>query len=108
MSPNTRIQGANITIRKAFQELVESEVNIQPNNGFITLKIHLDRSGNFCNQENFQIDSDYQSTQFNNGDLIRKLEDISSQLAGWKNDTNSKTYYLIRLKIEQGRIAEIY
>lgn len=105
---NTRIQGENITIRKAFQELVDTEINITPNNGFITLKLHLDKSGNFCNQENFQIDTDYQATEFNDGDLITKLENISSKLEGWLNDTESKTYYLIRLKIQDGQIAEIF
>lgn len=105
---NTKIQGENIAIRKAFQKLKKSETSIKPENGFITLKLHIDKYGNFCNQENFQIDSEYQPTQFNNEELIEKLKEVSSHLAGWTNDTETKTYYLIRFKIQNGKIEEIF
>lgn len=105
---NTRISGENISIRKAFQDVVNSETEIEPQNGFITLKLHLDKFGNFCNQESFQIDEDYQQTEFNNGQLIKNLEYISSNLAGWMNDTETKTFYLLRLKIKDGKIEEIF
>lgn len=105
---NTRLKGENITIRKAFKKLIFEEQNITPNNGYITLKIHIDKHGNFCNQKCYQIDENYQPTIFNNGELIRKIEAISSNLSNWKNDTETKTFYLIRLKIEDGIIKEIF
>lgn len=105
---NTRIEGENITIRKAFTGIKKSETDIEPKNGFITLRLHLDKYGNFCNQENFQIDTDYKPIEFNNGKLIKKLEKISSNLKGWKNDTETKTYYLIRFTIKDGRIEEVF
>lgn len=105
---NTRIEGENITIRKAFAEIRESETQIEPRNGFITLRLNIDKYGNYCNQENFQINTKYQPIQFNNGELIKKLENVSKNLSGWKNDTETKTYYLIRLSIKNGRIAEIF
>ena len=105
---NTKIKDENITIRKVFKYLVEKEQTITPKNGFITLKIHIDKFGNFCNQESFQIDENYQPTIFNNGELIKKVEAISSNLSGWQNDTETKTFYLIRLKIEDGIIKEVF
>ncbi|MBP1838864.1 hypothetical protein [Formosa algae] len=105
---NTRILGENITIRKAFKELTIKEKNIEPNNGFITLRIHLDKYGNFCNQETFEVDSDYQPTEFNNGTLIKKIRKISKSLSNWTNDTETKTFYLIRIKIKNGQIEEIF
>ncbi len=105
---NSAIKGENISIRKAFDKFIKEEVNITPKNGFITLKIHIDKFGNFCNQENFQIDENYQPTIFNNGELIKKVEAISSNLSGWQNDTETKTFYLIRLKIEDGIIKEVF
>lgn len=105
---NTRIEGENITIRKAFENIKKLETDIEPKDGFITLRLHIDKNGNFCSQENFQINKDYQPTQFNDGKLIQKLEKISSNLKGWKNDTETKTYYLIRFTIKNGRIEEIF
>ena len=105
---NTKIEGENITIRESFEQIVSSETEIEPKNGFITLKLHIDKYGNFCNQESFQIDTEYQPTQFNNGQLINKLESISTRLTGWTNDTETKTFYLIRLKVKNGRVAEIF
>ncbi|WP_298551092.1 hypothetical protein [uncultured Algibacter sp.] len=105
---NTRIEGENFTIRKAFAEIKKSENNIEPKNGFITLRLHLDKYGSFCNQENFQINTNYQPIEFNDGKLIKKLEKVSSKLNKWKNDTETKTYYLIRFTIKDGRIEEIF
>lgn len=105
---NTRIERENIAIREAFQEIKKTETDIEPKNGFITLKLHINKFGNFCNQENFQIDTKYQFTQFNNGGLIDKLKKVSKNLKGWENDTETKTYYLIRLKIKDGRVEEIF
>ena len=105
---NTRIEGENITIRKAFAEIRKSETEIEPKNGFITLRLNIDKYGNYCNQENFQINTQYQPIQFNNGKLIKQLENVSRNLNGWKNDTETKTYYLIRLTIKNGRIEEIF
>jgi len=105
---NTRIEGENITIRKAFTAIKNSETEIEPRNGFITLRLNIDKYGNYCNQENFQINTQYQPIEFNNGKLIEQLENVSKNLKGWKNDTETKTYYLIRLTIKNGRIEEIY
>lgn len=105
---NTKIVGENITIRKAFEEIVSSETEIEPKSGFITLRLHIDKFGNFCNQETFQIDNEYQPAEFDRGELIKKIESISSNLSGWTNDTETKTFYLIRIKIKDGKIAEIF
>jgi len=105
---NTKIKGENITLRKAFKKFIEEEKNITPKKGFITLKIHINKFGNFCNQESFQIDENYQPIVFNNGELIKKVEAISRNLSGWHNDTQTKTFYLIRLKIEDGTIKEVF
>ncbi|KAB1160414.1 hypothetical protein F7018_00630 [Tenacibaculum aiptasiae] len=105
---NTKIKGENITIRNSFEKLISQEHNIIPENGMIILKIHIDKFGVFCNQENFQIDENYQPVSFNNGELIKKIETVSSNLSGWQNDTETKTFYLIRLKIKDGIIKEIF
>lgn len=105
---NTKIKGENISIRKAFEKLIEKEQNIVPNNGFITVKLHLDKFGNFCKQESFQIDENYQPIIFNEGKLIKKIENITGNLTGWTNDTETKTFYLIRLKIKDGSIKEVF
>ncbi|AFL79611.1 hypothetical protein Aeqsu_1541 [Aequorivita sublithincola DSM 14238] len=105
---NSKIQGENFTIRKAFQEIKDKETDIVPANGYITLKIHIDKYGKYCNQENFQINAEYKPTDFNNGKLIAELEKISQNLRDWQNDTETKTYYLIRLTIKNGKIEEIF
>ena len=107
-SHNTRIDGENIAIRKAFSEIKKSQTGIEPKNGFITLRLHIDKYGNYCTQENFQIDTQYQPVKFNNGKLIEQLEIIAANLSGWRNDTETKTYYLIRFTIKDGRIEEIF
>lgn len=105
---NTRIENENIRIRKEFEKLVKSENEITPSRGFITLKIHIDKKGEICNIENYQIDEDYISTEFNDGELIKKINRIAINLDDWKNDTNTKTYYLIRLKVNNGSIEEVF
>lgn len=105
---NTKIEGENITLRNAFAEIKKSQNTIEPKNGFVTLRLHIDKYGNFCNQENFQINTEYQPVTFNNGKLIEELEDVSSNLKGWSNDTKTKTYYLIRFTIKDGQIEEIF
>lgn len=105
---NTKLKGENVTIRKALEQIVNSETAIKPKNGFITLRLHIDKYGNFCNQETFQINNEYHPTEFNDGELVTKIENISSSLKGWSNDTETKTFYLIRIKIEEGKIEEIF
>lgn len=104
----TIIKGENITIRNAFKELVKNEQNITPSNGFITVKIHTDKNGNLCSLETYQIDENYQKTIFNNNDLINKVKNISNGLTNWIKDKKIKTFYLIRLKIEDGKIKEVF
>ena len=105
---NSRVKGENITLRKAFQKIQQTETNIEPANGFITLRLHITKSGKICNMETFQIDPDYENTEFNNGKLIKKLETIALGLKDWKRDKDYKTYNLIRLKIKKGKIEEIF
>lgn len=105
---NSKIQGENFTIRKAFSKIKASKTDIEPKNGFITLKIHIDKNGKFCSQEHYQISDEYKPVEFNNGKLISELQEISSNLNGWQNDTKTKTYYLIRFTIKNGRIEEIF
>jgi len=104
----TKIEGENITIRNAFKEIIESEKSIKPEQGFITLRLHLDKNGFFCEQDIFEIDTEYQPISFNKGKLAKKLANVSSSLSGWSNQTKTKTYYLIRLKIKNGEIVEIF
>lgn len=105
---NSRIEGENPTFRKAFKDIQLSEANIKPKNGFITLRLNISKTGKFCDIETFQIDENYENTEFNNGELIKELERISSKLTEWKRDKNYKTYNLIRLKIKNGKIEEIF
>lgn len=104
----TIIKGENITIRNAFKKLIYNEQSITPKDGFITIKIHTDKNGNPCSLETYQIDKNYQKTTFNNGELITKVKDISSGLTNWIKETKNKTFYLIRLKIEDGKIKEVF
>jgi len=105
---NTRIENENVRIRNEFKKLVKSENEINPRRGFITLKIHIDKNGEICNIESYQIDENYFSTVFNDGELLKKINKIAINLDEWKNDTNTKTYYLIRLKINNGSIEEVF
>lgn len=105
---NSRIEGENITLRNAFRDIQLSETDITPINGFITLRVHISKTGKFCNIETFQIDENYQNTEFNSGKLIEKLENIAIELKDWKRDKDFKTYNLIRLKIKNGKIEEIF
>lgn len=105
---NSRIEGENPTLRKSFQEIQLSETNITPNSGFITLRLNISKTGKFCDIETFQIDNNYENTEFNNGELIKKLEAIAIGLTDWKRDKDYKTYNLIRLTIKNGKIEEIF
>ena len=105
---NSRIEGENPTLRKAFEEIQLTETNIAPSNGFITLRLYITKTGEFCEMETFQIDENYEPTVFNNGALIKELETIALSLTNWKRDKDFKTYNLIRLKIKNGKIEEIF
>lgn len=105
---NSRINGEGPTLRKAFKEIKTSENNIEPANGFITLRINISKTGKFCDIETFQIDENYENTEFNNGKLIKELEKIGVGLSNWKRDEDYKTYNLIKFKIKNGKIEEIY
>lgn len=105
---NSRIAGENLTLRNAFEELQLSETNISPSSGFITLRLNISKTGKFCDIETFQIDENYKNTEFNNGELIKELERIAVGLTDWKRDKYYKTYNLIRLKIKNGKIEEIF
>ena len=105
---NSRIEGESPTLRKAFKKIQLSETEIEPSSGFITLRLNISKTGELCDIETFQIDQNYKSTEFNNGQLIEKLEQIAIGLTDWKRDKDYKTYNLIRLKIKNGRIEEIF
>ena len=105
---NSRIEGENPTLRKAFEEIQLTETNIAPSSGFITLRLYITKTGEFCEMETFQIDENYEPTVFNNGVLIKELETIALSLTNWKRDKDFKTYNLIRLKIKNGKIEEIF
>lgn len=105
---NSRIGGEGPTLRAAFEEIQSSETEIEPKNGFITLRLNISKTGNLCDIETFQIDENYKSTVFNNGKLIEDLEQIAIGLSDWKRDKDYKTYNLIRLKVKDGRIEEIF
>jgi hypothetical protein len=105
---NSRIEGENPALRKAFDKIQHSKTEIQPKNGFITLRLNISKKGKLCDVETFQIDENYKSTEFNNGQLIKELEQIAIGLTDWKRDKDYKTYNLIRLKIKDGRIEEIF
>jgi len=105
---NSRIEGENPTLRNAFKEIQLSETSILPGNGFITLRLYISKTGEFCDIETFEIDENYQNTKFNKGDLINELEEIAIGLKDWKRDKVYKTYNLIRLKIKNGKIEEVF
>ena len=105
---NSRIEGENPILRKTFKEIQLSETEINPKSGFITLRLNISKTGNLCDIETFQIDENYKSTEFNNGQLVKELEQIALGLTNWKRDKDYKTYNLIRLKIKGGRIEEIF
>ena len=105
---NSRIEGENPTLRKAFEDIQLTETNIEPNSGFITLRLNISKTGEFCEMKTFQLDENYEQTVFNNGTLIKELETIALSLTDWKRDKDFKTYNLIRLKIKNGKIEEIF
>ncbi|MGG8497549.1 hypothetical protein ACQY1Q_14145 [Tenacibaculum sp. TC6] len=105
---NSRIDGESPTLRKAFKEIQLSETEIEPKSGFITLRLNISKTGNLCKIETFQIDENYKSTEFNNGQLVKELEQIAIGLTNWKRDKYYNTYNLIRLKIKDGQIEEIF
>lgn len=105
---NSRIKGENPTLRNAFKEIQLLETNITPSKGFITLRLNISKTGKLCDIETFQIDENYQNTEFNNGTLIKELEKIASGLKDWERDKEIKTYNLIRIKIKNGIIEEIF
>ena len=105
---NSKIEGESPTLRKAFKKIQITETNILPNNGFITLRLNISKKGKLCDIETFQIDEDYKNIQFNNGKLAKQLEKIALGLTNWQRDKDVKTYNLIRLKIKNGKIEEIF
>ena len=105
---NSRIEGENPTLRKVFEEIQLSETDIKPKNGFITLRLNIAKTGKLCDIETFQIDENYEKTEFNNGRIAKELEQIAIELKNWKRDKDYKTYNLIRLKIKNGKIEEIF
>ncbi|MEP2279734.1 hypothetical protein [Maribacter sp.] len=105
---NSRIEGEKPTLRNAFKNIQLTETNIAPSSGFITLRLNISKSGTLCDIETFQIDENYEPTVFNNGELITALETIALTLTNWQRDRDYKTYNLIRLKIKNGKIEEIF
>ncbi|GGG33024.1 hypothetical protein GCM10010976_01020 [Bizionia arctica] len=105
---NSRISGENPTLRNVFKEIQLTETNITPNSGFITLRLNISKTGKLCDIEIFQIDENYQKTEFNNGALIQQLERTVTELPDWERDKAYKTYNLIRFKIKNGKIEEIF
>ena len=105
---NSRIEGESPTLRKIFKDIQVSKSNIVPANGFITLRLTVSKTGRLCDIESFQIDENYQSTEFNSGELIKELERIAVGLKGWQRDKDFKTFNLIRFKIKEGKIEEIF
>ena len=100
--------GENIPLRIAFQEIKMSESDITPKNGFITIRRLLSENGEFSEMKSFQIDENYNNTEFNNGTLIKKLERITLGLKKWKRDRDYENFSLIRIKIKNGKIEEIF
>ncbi|WP_281540965.1 hypothetical protein [Maribacter aestuarii] len=105
---NSRFKGESPTLRKVFKEIQLAETNITPSNGFITLRLNISKTGKFCAIETFQIDENYESTEFNNGKLAKGLEEIAVGLTDWKREKDYRTYNPIRLKIKNGKIEEIF
>ncbi len=105
---NSRIEGETITLRKAFREVQKQETDIEPANGFITLRLNISKNGKLCDIDTFQIDENYEDTEFDNGQLITELENIAAGLTEWKRDEDVKTYNLIRFKIKNGKIEEVF
>tara|TARA_R110002051_G_scaffold127199_1_gene200833 strand:- start:780 stop:1160 length:381 start_codon:yes stop_codon:yes gene_type:complete len=102
------LQGENIPLRKAFREIKMSESDITPPNGFITIRRLLSDNGQFSQLKSFQIDENYNKTEFNNGVLLEKLERITIGLKDWKRDRDYENFSLIRIKIKNGKIEEIF
>ncbi|WP_196888291.1 hypothetical protein [Aureivirga sp. CE67] len=105
---NGYLVGEGPLLRDYFKELQEKEQNIEPKNGFITIRIHQMPDGTFCDMETFQIDENYERTKFNNGTLVKKVKRIVSKLKYWQRDKAVKTFHLIRLKIQDGQITEVF
>jgi hypothetical protein len=105
---NSQIEGEYPTLRKVFKEIQLAETNITPSNGFITLRLNISKMGKFCDIETFQIDKNYENTEFNKGELVKELEGIAVGLTDWKRDKDYKTYNLIKVKIKDGKIEEIF
>ncbi|WP_090299546.1 hypothetical protein [Flagellimonas zhangzhouensis] len=105
---NSRIAGEVPTLKKTFGKIQQSETEIEPKNGFITMRLNISKTSKLCDIQTFQIDKNYKKTEFNNGQLALELEKIALGLNDWKKDKNYKTYNLIRLKIQNGKIEEIF
>ncbi|MBT8186324.1 MAG: hypothetical protein KJO73_01405 [Croceitalea sp.] len=105
---NSHIEGEKPALRKAFAALQATKTGITPANGFITLRLNISKTGQLCDMETFEIDTHYKSTAFNNGELIQELEQIALGLTNWQRDKAYKTYNLIKFKIKDGRIEEIF
>jgi hypothetical protein len=105
---NSRIEGENPNLRKAFKKIQYSKTNITPKNGFITLRLHISKTGKLCDLETFQINKDYEKTEFDSGTLIHELTEVAISSINWKRDKAYKTYNLIRIKIKNGKIEEIF
>lgn len=108
MEVNSRIKGEGPTLRKVFNGVQVSRTNIVPTNGFITLRLDISKTGKLCDLKTYQIDENHRNTEFNNGELIKELERIAVGLTDWKRDKDVKTYNLIRFKIKEGKIEEIF
>tara|TARA_R110000744_G_scaffold331734_1_gene437191 strand:+ start:2536 stop:2916 length:381 start_codon:yes stop_codon:yes gene_type:complete len=102
------LAGENIPLRLAFQEIQMSESDITPRNGFITIRRLLSENGQFSKMKSFQIDENYNNIEFNNGELLKKLESITIGLKEWKRDRDYENFSLIRIKIKDGKIEEIF
>ena len=105
---NSQIKGEKPILRKVFKNIQLSETDITPKNGFITLRVNISKTGKFCNIETFQIDENYENIEFNNGNLITELENIAIGIKDWQRDKDYKTYNIIRLKVKNGKIEEIF
>lgn len=104
---NSKVEGELPRIRQVYSSFLESKKSISPKNGFITLQIHVSSEGEICDIISFEIDQNYDPTTFNEGtlseDLIKEIRHFT-----WIRKKPFKTYNLIRFKIENGKIIEIF
>ncbi len=100
-------QGGTQAVRDLFYERVTKVANISPSNGWITLRFLVNCEDRVGRIRSFGIDQEYNVATIDT-ELKQQLHTIAKSLEDWSRKAPFDSYYMVRFKIVNGKIQEIF